>query len=101
MYLLGGYAYTPEALYKLFQDRGLTFEGPGIGLQATRFLKQTGQPYLVRSCMYEDEHMFMFVAVFKAVADKRTDYCFEETDDARAMKDALKLEGARFITAIY
>lgn len=101
MYLLGGYVYTPPAICEFFAGRGLTLERPGIGLQATRFLKQQGQPYLIRSCMYNNEHMFMFVAAYKLMLDETTTYHFEETEAARAMKEELKLEGAAFVTAIY
>jgi hypothetical protein len=102
MYIVGGYAYTPEEICQLFQERGLDLHKPAIAVKATRFLRQQGSPYRLHSCMYEDKHVFMFVSKFVPMASQTRSFRFEEDDAARAMKAALKLkDDALFVTAIY
>jgi hypothetical protein len=101
MYIIGGYAYTPEEMRDLLLKRGATLPGRGIAWQATRFFHEQGFPYDILSCQHEDQHLFMFVAAFKAIDDELTTYePLEETEAARAMKAELKLE-VPFTTALY
>lgn len=94
--------YTLEKLCDVFQAKGVTLESPGIGIQASRFLKESGHPYRVQACMYQNEPMFMFVFEYIPVdSPTMVAYRFQESDDARAMKKVLELEDTSFVTAIY
>ena len=101
MYLLGGYAYTPEKLCDFFRERGVTLKSPGMSLEATRYLKSKGHHYPVKSCMYQDQHIFLFAVGFIPITPQTRTYRFEETQEALNLKKALKLEDAPFVTAVY
>lgn len=100
MYLLGGYVYSPEKLHQYFEARGLTLQKHGIGVTASRFLREHGHNYRVKSCMYQDKHMFLFLATSRLLTGEGATFQFEETPEAIAMKKELELDAA-FVTAIY
>ena len=94
--------YSRDKLCDIFQAKGVPLQSPGIGIQASRFLKESGHPYRVHACMYEDQPMFMFVFEYIPVDTPTTvNYRFQETDEAREMKSVLGLEETKFVTAIY
>jgi hypothetical protein len=102
IYLLGGYGYTRDQLCAFFEENhGLTLKRPAIAVQATHCLKQQGLPYRVKACMYNNEPLFMFVAMYRPTLTPTITFTFEENEDARVMKETLKLHGAPFLTAIY
>jgi hypothetical protein len=101
VYIIGGYAFSPNELCNFFQARGVTLTSPGLGVQATRALEWDGHPYMVKSCMIEDEHVFVFVTAYRPIAISTRSFRFEETEAACNMKSELKLDGARFVTAVY
>jgi len=49
MYLIGGYAYTPEELCKFFKKRGEPLEKQCISVQATQYLNNDGHPYSIKA----------------------------------------------------
>jgi hypothetical protein len=100
MYLLGGYLYTPEKLRQYFQARGLTLQNHGVGITASRFLREHGHNYRVKSCMYQGQHMFLFLVTSKLETSDAAMFHFEETEEALQMKKELDLD-ATFVTAIY
>ena len=101
MYLLGGYAYTPEKLCDFFHEQGVTLESPGMSLEAICYLKSQGHHYSVKPCMYQDQHVFLFAVGFIPITTQTRTYRFEEMKEALDMKEELKLEDAPFVTAVY
>jgi hypothetical protein len=102
MYLLGGYLYSPDNLRAYFSERGVTLREHGIGITANRFLREKyGRDYRVKSCMYNDQQMYMFIAASRLMTPATKGFHFVETAEARQMKSELGLQDAEFVTAIY
>jgi hypothetical protein len=101
MYLIGGYAYTPEELCDYFEKRGDPLEERCIGVQATQILSdKLGHPYSVKACLYEDQMVFLFAVSYIPVTAKTVDYRFTENSTALKMKEELNLDKP-FVTALY
>lgn len=102
MYLMGGYAYTPQELDKFFkQQYGESLEEPGIGVKATRCLERNhGHLYIVRGCMLRDEFVFLFAVSYIPLTVTTINFRFEETEEALKMKKVLKIDKP-FVTAVY
>jgi hypothetical protein len=102
MYLMGGYAYTPEELDEFFEKQyGESLEEPGIGVKASRCLERHhGHPYIVRGCMLRNEFVFLFAVSYIPLTFTTLHYRFEETEEALKMKEALKIDKP-FVTAVY
>ena len=101
MYLLGGYTYTPEKLCDFFHEQGVTLQPPGMSLEATHYLKSQGHHYPVKFCMYQDQHVFLFAVGFIPITPQTRTYHFKEMQEALDLKEALKLEDAPFVMAVY
>jgi len=100
MYLIGGYAYTPEELCEFFEKQSEPLEEQCIGVQATQYLNNDGHPYSVKACLYKDKLIFLFVVAYIPVTAKTFDNCFMEMVTALKMKLDLKLD-KNFMTALY
>jgi len=100
MYLIGGYAYTPEELCEFFEKWGKPLEEWCIGVQATQYLNNDGHLYSIKVCLYEDKLIFLFTVSYIPVTAKTFDYHFTETVTALKMKSDLKLN-KDFMTTLY
>jgi len=100
MYLIGGYAYTPEELCEFFEKQDEPLEEQWISVQATQYLNNDGHSYSVKVCLYEDKLVFLFTVSYIPVIAKTFNYHFTETVTALKMKSDLKLD-KDFVTALY
>lgn len=100
MYLIGGYAYTPEELRRYFAAKGHPLHEVCIGAQASQYLDDKGLPYSVKACLYKDELVFLFADSYILVTPQTVNYRFTETPNALKMKNDLNLDKP-FVTAVY
>jgi len=99
------YLIVRGEILEWFKKRGVTLTYGFYCVGANRYLKKEGYTDCrLNSCLYNEEHMFVFLTDFRWVDDQAawmgTYKRFEENDHARSIKEKLKLENTEFITAL-
>src|ERR1700760_4570492 len=103
MYLLiGGYKCTPIQIKEWFKLRGVELQKDCYTVQGNRYLSENNFQARIKSCDYTGIHNFVVLThqklIHDGVAVERTYDLFEETNEARYLKEEMGLEDVEFIT---